>query len=469
MKKILCLLLLSGFAFMFADVKLKAIEDENVSVTQNGYSSTSTYVSKDNVRISVMATDANEENIKLAVQIKNDGTEDFQFNENSISAYQGVYEDGKWTGITYYPATRYYSEKEYEEAAAVTVAAVGCGLMMMDLLLAPVCDDGPHYHDVKPPRRPSNPYPRRPAPAPAPRRNPRRGDPRPYGYKQSYSVPGSVLTPKIDKLSAHTSVSVTFEYNPLLNMLVYGANDLIYLKNSLLFSTVVKPGETVNGIIFINKNMGPDYKIEIDLGNEAACFYFSRSDKKAILKPWSDDERGHSSFMFSMGLPVPDRYGFYYIYSGVPVGLYLGANYQYPFGVKTDYDGELEFGNYYPRRPVSNYKYSFEANGNIRREMVGFYGGLTVKTFPHTWLMLGCGCDIGVLYRQGVETRTNSSDPENVITRKSEVWALDNNVEVYCTPQVGLNFIFNVLDIGTTFEYRIGDGPQFDIMFGLAF
>ena len=60
--------------------------------------------------------------------------------------------------------------------------------------------------------------------------------------------------------------------------------DLNYLSRNLLFSQVVTPGETVNGIIFINKNLGPDYKICFPVqADEIINFYFTRSDKQSIL------------------------------------------------------------------------------------------------------------------------------------------------------------------------------------------
>ena len=395
MKKSLIYFLFTFCSFLYAaNIKLNAIDDGKVFITDTSSSSTATYVTENHVHVSVMATDANNDLIRLGVQISNNGDENFYFNENSIMAYQGIYEADNWTGINYYPASKYYSSKEYEYGAAVTVAAIGCGVMLVDMMLANDCDN-----DSKPGREePSNKRPSNPGKHSSPKR--------PGHHKYPAPRPGP------SKHHNRTNIEITYDFSFLFSIAAEASIDLNYLSRNLLFSQVVKPGETVNGIIFINKNLGPDYKIcfpvELD---EIISFYFTRSDKQSILHPWKDDKESHSAITVTMGLPYPERFGFSYMYCGVPVGLYAGLNYQLSW---------------------------------INNESTGLFLGLDFKTAPHTWLMLGYECDF--------DYSKNYSD----------------EVKIYSVPQVGLNFIFNVIDFGAMFSYKIGVGPKFDLMFGCA-
>lgn len=401
MKKSLCFILFACCTLLYAaNIKLSAIDDGNCIITDTGYSSTATYVTDDNLHVSVMATDADDDVIKLAVQITNAGENNFYFNENSILAYQGIYEENSWSNITYYPASKYYSAKEYEYGAAVTMAAVGCGILLIDTILANDCDNDhepprprPQAHSNKRPERPGKGVrPSRPEYKPIPRHH--------YSHHHSYSY-------------RNPSVEIVYDFSSLFAISAETSSDLKYLRTNLLFSKSIKPGETVKGVFFINRNLGPDYKISFPIGSDDMVnFYFTRSDKQSILHPWKDNKESHHAFTFTLGLPYPDRYGFNYMYCGVPVGIYTGLNFQ---------------------------------PGWIQDEAVSFYGGLNVKTIPHTWLMLGCEADF--------EYSSTELD----------------KVHIACTPQAGINCVFNVIDFGFLFGYTLNKGAKFDLMLGFAF
>ena len=85
MKKSLIYFLFTFCSSLFAaNIKLNAIDDGKVFITDTSISSTATYVTENHVHVSVMATDANNDLIRLGVQISNNGDENFYFNENSI-------------------------------------------------------------------------------------------------------------------------------------------------------------------------------------------------------------------------------------------------------------------------------------------------------------------------------------------------------------------------------------------------
>lgn len=478
MKKSVFLFIFSLFSLVFAEVKLTAIQDESLTVNNNSYSSSSTFVTKDNVEITMITTKVtNDDNIKIGLQIKNNGDETFNFNENMIRAYQGIFEENNWSEINYHSATKYYSTKKYEHDAAIAVAAVGCGLLVFDLILATACDDSGSSSAKPAATKPNTPKATAPKQGSTPRTRAKNG-PSSSGRTPKRNPPAPA--PRHDS-NVHASIHVTYEAGSLLSAMNEASDDLEFLRNNLLYSRSVAPGQSVSGIFYISKQIGPDYKVVLELEkDECAEFYFTRSDKESILHPWRDNGEDHHVFALGIGAPTWRRLSLTYLYCANPVGVYCGVNYQFPNTGSVV--GKIDHNHYYPEYEsdywvsevepgtghYESYKdYFFDPDGKSTDEFFGFYGGLTIKTIPHTWLLIGMGLDVGHDYYRGTEFGVKNNNDEIAIRNK--VWVEENKLRAYATPQVGVNAIFNVFDIGATFGYRIGYGPQFDILMGVAF
>ena len=108
------------------------------------------------------------------------------------------------------PASKYYSAKEYEYGAAVTMAAVGCGILLIDTILANDCDNDhepprPQAHSNKRPERPGKGVrPSRPEYKPIPRHH--------YSHHHSYSYrnPSVEIVYDFSSLFAISSIASLF-------------------------------------------------------------------------------------------------------------------------------------------------------------------------------------------------------------------------------------------------------------------
>lgn len=453
MKKFfICLICSLTACSLFAEtVRLHAVENDDYVITENSKSSSATYVTENNVEISVMADGIGDDEIKFGVQIVNNSEEPFEFNENSISTYHGLIEKENWKKMVYYPASKYYSNKESVIKAATAFVAIGAGILLLDLIFSGSRHERNEVHVEKGHHsRPSDPKDR-----PHHDNPPRR--PRPEHHHHHHS-------------RSYSSVHITYNSDALASTMESSGNDLSSLRNNLLYSVTVQPGETVNGIFYVSKEKGPDYRIDFDLPeNDGVSFIFTRSDKEKVLHPFRDDDEAHFGVLFNMGIPEMQRYGVTFMYAGAPVGMYVSASGQHQWGLERICIGEIDRGVYYPDFMDSGFKnYTFDKNGIVKKDIAEVALGLDFKVLPHTWLMVGCGLDLVQNYYQGTETAISKADDETKYSR-TNVWAMDSMSSLYCSPQIGVNCIFGPLDIGSTFAYRIGDGPEFNLMVGVSF
>lgn len=390
------------------------------------------YESKDGLEISVAARNIlSERKVRYVVGIKNNGSDDFYFDEKSISVLQGDYGTDSWSYLNYYNASAYYAMKEAEYNATAVVAGVGLGLIFLDLLL----DAIPSFHYS------SHGYY---APSHPPRRF------RTYDSLFATWLDVGISTAVI------SSLMDDFDYNPG------------HLKNALLFSKKIAPGESESGYFVADVGSGPDYKVRIDISkDEAAEFVFLRSDRKEILYPWSDPKTSRHSFSYGIFFPM-EGYNFSanYIWGGQPVGSYLSFNAQIDGIADSRPLGEVNGSNlvvftdeyYKDRYPKGSA--SFVPDGKSFSDVVGFTAGISVKTVPHTWLLVGCGIDVETLCLRGtIKDSSNAVIVENA-------WVYNSRGNVYAVPQVGFNAVFNFLNFGGTFSWRLGEGAKSGPLYG---
>lgn len=243
----------------------------------------------------------------------------------------------------------------------------------------------------------------------------------------------------------------------------------------------VSVGSSYAGTFYVPAGVGPDYRVRFIVSkNEYIDFYFSRSDRDNVANPLKDRNYGRHSLLLSCGIPDFNRFGAYYIYSGKTVGVYTGLSIQ-------SQDWDLQNAAYmvngfnnltvedFVRYPTgeNDYNCTYRLNPNsiddskTVTDIVDFTLGLTVKTVPHTWLMIGCGLDIGMNHYYGTIEGSANGNAYEVLYEGGYV---QDNMPVFAAaPQIGVNLIFDHLDFAATYQYSFIDGSKFDLMIGIAF
>lgn len=242
----------------------------------------------------------------------------------------------------------------------------------------------------------------------------------------------------------------------------------------------VSVGSSYAGTFYVPAGVGPDYRVRFIVSkNEYIDFYFSRSDRDNVANPLKDRNYGRHSLLLSCGIPEFNRFGAYYIYSGKTVGVYTGLSIQ-----SQDWDlqnaaymengfDNLTVENFVPNPTGGNdYNCTYRLNPNsiddskTVTDIVDFTLGLTVKTVPHTWLMIGCGLDIGMNHYYGTIEGAADGNAYEVLCPG---YVQDNMPVFAAAPQIGVNLIFDHLDFAATYQYSFIDGSKFDLMIGIAF
>lgn len=222
-----------------------------------------------------------------------------------------------------------------------------------------------------------------------------------------------------------------------------------------------------SGCFYVPAGIGPDYRLRVIVSSdEYIDFYFSRSDRDNVANPMKDRNYGRHSLVFSMGIPDFTRMGGYYIYSGKYVGFYTGITMQlesWDISPIAEIDGS-DFGAIKIKTKAPSNSSFIETNESMDlHDYINLNFGLTIKTVPHTWLMLGCGMDMLIDYNYGKIIENEGG------TVVANGYLADYMPDIFVVPQVGVNFIFDHIDIAGTFQYSFIKGPTFDCMVGIAF
>ena len=435
------LILLIVTSSLFAkDFTLSGIETKKNKVTVYKGKSMQT-VSDDNFLISMHATKTSR-GIQFSTSITNYSSNDFLFKENCISVYQGIYENNDWEEIDFVPASQYLEqEKRYAQTEEI-VSAIALGISAVTSGYSVVTGSG-------------------------------------YSHGQRYTYSAKVYSP------ADAAIATTYSFIALDSIQQNNQDYLSYLENNLLFDSVIPAKNNYNGIFVVDERKGPDYKVILKLSpEEKFTFYFTRSDKDEILNPWKDLNRNRHSVVFGIS-PFFNHFSAYYLWSRPKgVGLYgglavRGDSNRKDIILKTSLDddsinADLEYPNPLNKPYSTKYDWKVEYDENIiNYDSFGLYGGITVKTFPHTWLLAGIGLETvtGNLYDAKLYYRYtgDSQNPATDYTFYKSGWIEDESFKMLFSPQVGVNFILNKFDIGALLSYSIKGKFSFDITAGIAF
>lgn len=433
------ILFISSTLFAY-DFSLNSIETEKNTVTVYRGKSMQT-ISDDNFLISMLAT-KNSHGIQFSTSITNYSSTDYLFKENCVTVYQGIYENDTWEKIEYIPATAYFEQEKRAAKTEEIVTAIALGINAANAGYSTVTGSG---------------YTR--------------------GYRYTYTA--EVFSP------ADAAIATTYSIIALDNLQQNNQDYLSFLENNLLFDSLIPANDNYNGIFIVDERKGPDYKVIFEISpSEQFVFYFTRSDKDEIINPWKDKNRSRHSIVVGFS-PLFNHFSAYYLWSRPKgVGLYTGLSFREDsigkdiiLETSLDYD-LINYDLGYPNplnKPYSTfYDWKVEYDKNIiNYDAVGMFGGLTIKTFPYTWLLVGIGMEMvsdrlydGRLYYRYTGDYKN---PETDYAFYKKGWIKDKTFEVLFAPQLGVNFIVNKFDFGAIFSYSITGKPSFDITAGLAF
>lgn len=459
------------------NVEILAVEDKSAEILKLDGKSIVLKHSKSGIEVSVIASrDKKTSSLICALQIKNNSSQDFNFNEENLVVYEGNYETNEWQEKHYLSASKLYAKRKAE--------------LYNNLNLNYFYRDYDYDFDFNynPPPLSSEKFSKRSPKIPL--------DKNYEFYKGKSPYKKEMQSSPLEPLFA------TLEFFDFLDSLSTD-DELEFLQENLLFSKKISSGESYSGIILIDEGSKPDYKISLKISDfadfadlsenslsqeksaessesqeksaekqEILEFKFTKSNREDILHPFRDRNYGRHAFTFALTLPH-ERWGIYYIYAGKIIGAYgglsfpFGSNYSECFGTALNNDSSLasvEFDSDID----SSYFYKTSATGNSTYEMSGFCVGLTVKTIPHTWLMVGCSFDFRQDYYEGyVYYKDKDSSSEN-FTYWTNAWFRAENTQLYFSPQLGVSAIFDFIDISGIFEWRINSGPKFELMFGFA-
>lgn len=393
-----------------------------------------------NFDVSLFASHSSNE-VRFSASITNKGDKDYLFEEGSITVWEGVYETGEWKKASYIPASVYLKAARNACEEEETLEAVSLGLSIAGAGVSTVTETT--YLD-------------------------RWG----YGYTQTTRV----YNP------AAAAWEIALGYDELSRLKRNNREYLSYLEKNLLFTSTVKALESYSGFFVAEANRGPDYKVVFDFTEgERAEFYFTRSDKEEILHPWKDRTRERHAMTFGISPLGFRHYSFYYLWSRPRgVGMYTGFYFQKESGMRTAgevYSGNLSYPSSYELNNLDrgrigspwNYEWKFDyEKKSMKYDAYGFAAGLTIKTVPYTWLLLGCAVEVADAYYYEGDLSYKMRG-KAAYTRYGKEWIKQSKMNVLFTPQAGINFIANFLDVGAMVYFPIGGKITFDIMIGFAF
>lgn len=427
-----------------------------------------TVYSSSGMEITVSA-ELEDENLKYNLELDNITDPGFLQRQDTIKTYIGNFEKNEWTENTNQSfsknketATSSSSSNSDSLSAAETLLLAGtacvCAFTLFEICQQTSKSSGsPKARNVTTTTR--RPASRAPAVrTPAPKRSPQIAY---RGPTFSWIIVDPVIITTTESTRTQRRARPEDYVDP----------DILEEDERIILQEEEEPvSQRYSGSFYVPAGIGPDYRLRVIVSSdEYIDFYFSRSDRDNVANPLKDRNYGRHSIMFSMGVPDFTRMGGYYIYSGKYVGFYTGFSMQLESWDISPV-AEIDAGNSgtikIKTKAVSpNAIFVEKGNYQDLADYINFNIGLTIKTIPHTWLMVGCGMDMLIDYTYGEVVDYDAGTPITV----SNGYLANYAPEIYFVPQIGLNFIFDHIDIATTFQYSFIKGPTMDCMFGIAF
>lgn len=209
-----------------------------------------------------------------------------------------------------------------------------------------------------------------------------------------------------------------------------------WLSENLLYPATIRARDSYQGVMMFpmgKKKDNIDMKIVYKGGtDEEKSFIFQRTDRAEVLNPWLDSRFrrkltlgfGYDPFSQTMSFPMILSYP-------KGIGFYMGANF------KTSNPQNAKYATY-------DMPYTL-TNEYIDGSYAGVYAGISLKVAPYTWL-LG-GVDLLVTNPMRVVEVPGSSSSQIY-------YRYDRSGKGMFAPQIGVNCIFNFIDVFAILEYN---------------
>jgi hypothetical protein len=394
--------------------------------------------------------------VKYVVSMVNQKSNPLFFDFSSISVQEGSYDEGRWRQLEIYAVDDYLQRLKTHNFWEEVMIGLAAGMSAANASRSTSTSYGTLYSGTS---------------------------------SYNYTAYTTTYNPAAGQLAAALTLDAASDdlYENQLNI---RAAEKYYLNSS-----TIQPGESYTGVFYTKQGNSPDYRISFDINNSDYLFYFKRSDYKEVLNPWLDRSKPRHSILISY-VPRIDRYGAYYKYANNNgFGGYFGLTTE---SHEHDFITETYDGHYYENPGIlwdmygvdpdlgdgkGSYAYNWRIaptdQDPILSSVFGFFGGITYKVFPYTWLMAGFGIEmVDALYTYGhlYYTTGRYDDPLSSFTYYKDAWVESTyrGVPDSIVPfQIGLNFITNFVDIGILYTYRSTDDPfsqsAIEILGGIAF
>lgn len=450
-KRILCIIPFVLLLFSFTacstvrGVIIENIDTEENIISVNRGKEYQTITSEDGVSVTMVAQPTFEgDEIQVTVGILNPTEANMVFLDSSVSLYRGDYIKDSWKLLGNWNANDYYQKVYQKERSRVTFAAIAGALATINTVNGTISNSKVTT---------------------------------PYGISH---VTTRTYNPAITSLAAIATAE------RLDSLTILSKRNLEVLQNTLLYSSEIASNTYYIGNLFIPvDNSSPEYKLVFSFFNgEEHSFLFSRSDRYAVTHPYSDQTRNRHSITVSHAIPS-EKWQLTYFWSRKnAIGVYCGISLYNLGKLLNSKDGGL--GNRIGNSATHWHNYSlytdpdnrqYEANYTPTSSSsfvfgLGFPFGITYRVLANTWLMVGIDCGLGA------KTTEYNGTLQYKIKETSEIHIIsDNYKEVdsegpfpIIAPQVGLNLIFNFIDVNLVASYEFSAKKFFvDLGLGIAF
>lgn len=376
----------------------------------------------------VAGLDTDNGDNRIVFSIFNGSTSSYSFRDSQISIYGGNAEKNewkyiqKWNAVEFYDKTKKQAEREQMEAAilgALSVINASMGTTTKSNVSTP------HGTAVVTTR--------------------------------SYSASDIALTAMASSIYSQ-------------NLAQVNKSNLNYLKENLLYSSTISPGESYSGIIYFpGDRKYVDYKIVFEDSEGKEEFIFTKSIRDEILHPWTTDtSRNLSGVTFNFS-PISDRLGLYlYWLPPKEVGFYTGFSiYGYKSINSNTVNGSYHsssgsgvsdnFIYHFDPDPSDSYGYYYYDGKFTEKEHIdnsfAFPIGMSLKIANHSWLLAGFTVVMGMEeYYIGKLEYSANGGPYKIYSENAAIRCFDRS-SITLEGQIGANFVFNFIDFGIIANY----------------
>lgn len=524
-RSVFTLLICCLSSFLFANVKLNSVQTSYNSISKNSEGcSQQTVYSDDGMEITAYAK-VIDDKIQYTVIIKDIQDANFLLEKDCLQVFSGSIDNDEWYELDYVGGTKtgkvsvdvdeddyYYNddtssvssnvdEDDFLTACVTIGTAAICTASLIDFF------SSPKPVVVTSSRRAPGRVSRAPKKYSGSRYEPYRPSPR-IVYHRHHLYPETALIWVIDREVRNERQTEVPVYNN---------------QRSVVSTQSEIHGDKYIGTIISDFERGPDYRLRLTVSDEEYIdFYFTRTDKaqrrnknKTVVPPQEkvtavpktikpvaprkqpvetrteetvrvpEVSETYNTIAAVTVVPEFKNWGAMYIYNGTGLGCYAGFKLKFAnvldsevLGVYDDdsfamYDDSLPYG----ANSGKKYEYGFDEFSNHKTTEISMDIGLTLKLFSHTYLMGGCDITFANTYKEGIFSYREWDEVNGEWKswhQYEQGWLKTSTTDVIFSPQIGLDFVFGNINIGTLLQFTVTDDIKnmpccFNLMAGISF